>query len=76
MSRTTNLTAEAIEAIAAVTDSVTVLNDRYSQPVEQSDEACFYYPEVDPNSPVIFRGQCDLNLDVVTDFDAVAVSIT
>lgn len=75
MSRTTTLTAESVDAIDAVTRNLTVLNNRYYETIDHSDTACFYYPEVDGSSTVVFPGQCDENINVVTNFDAVGVSI-
>ncbi|KPI92172.1 Apolipoprotein D [Papilio xuthus] len=68
-SRTRQLSASAANSINQVVDRVNVLNSRYYQSIQQSDAACFYYPEPAPNTPVIFRGQCDPNIPVVTNFN-------
>lgn len=75
LSRTTSLSADAVAAIYAVTSNVTVLNDRYYQTVSHSDDACFYLPPPGGVGPTIFRGQCDDNIPVVSNFDAVEVCI-
>lgn len=74
MSRTRNLTPTAIENMNRVIDGVEVLNNRYYQLLDQSDTGCFYFPTPEPNRPVVFRGQCDPNINVVNDFNAAAVS--
>lgn len=74
MSREKSLNSSAITNINRVIDSMRVLNNRYFQYINHSDDACFYYPETGPN-PVIFRGQCDPNINVVTNFNASGVSI-
>ncbi|XP_041970035.1 uncharacterized protein LOC121726651 [Aricia agestis] len=71
LSRTTSLSTESQNAINAAVDSINVLNDRYYERIDHSDDACFYYPIPDGN-PVIFRGQCDESIEVVQNFDAVA----
>lgn len=53
---------------------IDVLNQRYYINVDHSDDACFYYPVADGN-PLVFRGQCDENIPVVTNFNAQAVCI-
>lgn len=74
MSRSRSLIPEAVNAIAATVDTITVLNNRYYEVVDHSDDGCFYLPP--PGAPiVIFPGQCDLSIPVVTDFNVTAVSI-
>ncbi|XP_013135715.1 PREDICTED: uncharacterized protein LOC106101136 [Papilio polytes] len=69
LSRTRQLSASATNSINQVVDRVNVLNSRYYQTIQQTDAACFYYPEPAPNTPVTFRGQCDPNIPVVTNFN-------
>ncbi|XP_050664604.1 uncharacterized protein LOC126965205 isoform X19 [Leptidea sinapis] len=68
MSRTDSLPAAATASINSVIDSIDVLDNRYFIAADQSDAACFYYPEPTP-SPVVFRGQCDQNINVVNNFN-------
>ncbi|XP_050354414.1 LOW QUALITY PROTEIN: uncharacterized protein LOC126776158 [Nymphalis io] len=72
LSRTSELTANAVERINQVVNRIDVLNSRYYARIDQSDAACFYYPTPGLTTPVIFRGQCDQNIPVVTNFDAAA----
>ncbi|CAK1583857.1 unnamed protein product [Parnassius mnemosyne] len=69
LSRTRDLTPTAINNINQVINNVDVLNNRFYEIINQSDDGCFYYPEPDGNI-VTFRGQCDPNIRVVTGFDA------
>ncbi|KPJ13950.1 Apolipoprotein D [Papilio machaon] len=69
LSRTRQLSTSAANSINKVIDRVNVLNSRYYRSIQQSDAACFYYPVPAPNTPVIFRGQCDPNIPVVTNFN-------
>ncbi|XP_069360734.1 uncharacterized protein [Maniola hyperantus] len=71
LSRTRELTTTAKAQIDRIVNSTNVLNERYYMKIEHSDNACFYYPIPD-GRPVVFRGQCDQNIPVVTNFDAVA----
>ncbi|XP_047994051.1 uncharacterized protein LOC125232436 [Leguminivora glycinivorella] len=68
LSRTTELTEAAVASINRIIDSVDVLNNRYFQAIDNSDAGCFYYPYADGN-PVVFRGQCNESIPVVTDFN-------
>ncbi|CAG9565651.1 unnamed protein product [Danaus chrysippus] len=70
MSRTRDLTQNAIQNINRVVDSIDVLNNRYYEVLDHSDNGCFYLPTPNPNSPVIFPGQCDPNINVVNNFRA------
>lgn len=67
---TTNSTA-ITEAIA----NVDVLDNIYYEPIDQSDETCFYLPDLAPGEPVVIPGQCDQNISVVQNFDAASVSV-
>ncbi|OWR44741.1 chlorophyllide A binding protein precursor, partial [Danaus plexippus plexippus] len=71
MSRTRDLSPNAIQNINRIVDSIDVLNNRYYEVLDHSDDGCFYLPTPDQNSQVIFPGQCDPNINVVTSFDAV-----
>lgn len=72
MSRTRSLSANAVNAIDQIIESIQVLSNRFYETVANTDDACFYYPE--PNrEPVVFRGICDQNIPVVTDFNALEV---
>ncbi|XP_049878078.1 uncharacterized protein LOC126375226 [Pectinophora gossypiella] len=69
MSRTRSLSANATTAINAAIRNIRVLNNDYYSPINNTDNACFYFPE--PNGlPVRFRGQCDESISVVTNFNA------
>ncbi|KAJ2953455.1 hypothetical protein O0L34_g1049 [Tuta absoluta] len=72
MSRTRSLTPAANERINQKVNEVRVLNDRYYKVVNNTDAACFYFPEPNPNQSVTFRGQCDLSIPAVANFNAVA----
>lgn len=73
LSRTRSLSEQANNGINQIINNVQVLNDRFYKVIDNSDEACFYYPE--PNGePVIFRGVCDENIPVVTNFETESVS--
>lgn len=47
---------------------IVVLNNTYFETIDQSDDACFYLPDLAPGEPVIIVGQCDPNIKVVQDF--------
>ncbi|KAI5642834.1 lipocalin / cytosolic fatty-acid binding protein family domain-containing protein [Phthorimaea operculella] len=72
MSRTRSLTPEANQRINQKINEVRVLNQRYFKVVNNSDADCFYFPEPNPNESVTFRGQCDLSIPALANFDAVA----
>ncbi|XP_047536967.1 uncharacterized protein LOC125070976 isoform X1 [Vanessa atalanta] len=71
LSRTRELTPTAIQNMNRIISTVEVLNNRYYTAISHADNDCFYYPIASPNTPVIFRGQCDTNINVVSNFDAV-----
>lgn len=73
LSRTRDLNDESRGIIDEKINSVQVLNDEYFNLREQSDIACFYYPEPVPGVPVTFRGQCDESIPVVQNFDLIRV---
>uniref|UniRef100_A0A2A4JVA8 Lipocalin/cytosolic fatty-acid binding domain-containing protein n=1 Tax=Heliothis virescens TaxID=7102 RepID=A0A2A4JVA8_HELVI len=70
LSRTSSLTAVATNSINQIMNSVDVLDAQYYQAVDQTDTGCFYFPEPDRDTTVVFPGQCDENIPVVSDFDA------
>ncbi|XP_064293123.1 uncharacterized protein LOC128682706 [Plodia interpunctella] len=69
LSRNETLPEESLASIDAIIYNVTVLDHRFYQTVNRSDEDCFYFPEAD-GRPVVFRGQCDQNIPVVQNFNA------
>ncbi|CAH2044979.1 unnamed protein product, partial [Iphiclides podalirius] len=69
LSRGRQLSANATNSINQIVNRIDVLNSRYYRVVDQSDSACFYFPAPEPNTPVVFRGQCDPNIPVVTNFN-------
>lgn len=75
LSRRRQLSNESRLVIDEIINSIPVLNHEYYIEKDHSDEACFYYPEVIPGQPVSFRGQCDENIEVVTDFELENVSL-
>ncbi|XP_075983119.1 uncharacterized protein LOC142981240 isoform X2 [Anticarsia gemmatalis] len=72
LSRTNTLTSAANIAINSIVDSIDVLNERYYQNIDRSANGCFYFPTPDANTPVVFPGQCDMNIPVVANFNPVA----
>ncbi|CAF4867626.1 unnamed protein product [Pieris macdunnoughi] len=64
------LSAEASRNIDNVMSNVVVLESRYYENVEQTDDACFYLPDLAPGEPVILEGRCDLDIPVVENFNA------
>lgn len=75
MSRTRQLSDNATIAINSIINLIDVLDAQYYNSRDHGAQACFYYPEPKPKEPVIFRGRCDDNITVVTDFDVGRVSI-
>lgn len=76
LSRTTNLSAQAIADMNAVINQTQGLRQQYYEATDQSEDACFYVPELNVNEAPIFRGQCDENVVGLTNFDASRVSVT
>ncbi|KAJ8723730.1 hypothetical protein PYW07_007710 [Mythimna separata] len=70
MSRSNSLTDSATNAINEIINRVDVLDARYFNPVDRTNVGCFYYPTPDSTSSVIFPGQCDESIPVVSDFKA------
>ncbi|XP_045485998.1 uncharacterized protein LOC110999208 isoform X1 [Pieris rapae] len=64
------LSTEANRNIDNVMSNVVVLDSRYYENVDQTDDACFYLPDLAPGEPVILDGQCDLDIPVVENFNA------
>lgn len=54
--------------------NITVLENRYYENINQTDNACFYLPKPEPGKPVTFVGQCDESIPVVSNFAAASVS--
>ncbi|KAL4702780.1 hypothetical protein ACJJTC_002320 [Scirpophaga incertulas] len=69
LSRTRSLPPIAIALLNEKIDQVNVLNNRYYVTIDQTDASCFYYPEVDSNTPLKFRGKCDQNIQAVSNFN-------
>ncbi|XP_022123845.2 uncharacterized protein LOC110999209 [Pieris rapae] len=69
LSRTNTLTADANANINAIINTVDALHEPYFTIAEQSYNACFYYPDIQVNEPVIFTGQCDENILVTNNFN-------
>lgn len=74
LSRTTSLSNQANAAIDIAISQTQGLDQQYYQATNQTDEACFYVPEVNVNEAPVFRGQCDDNIVGVTNFNATWVS--
>ncbi|CAK1550414.1 unnamed protein product [Leptosia nina] len=72
LSRSKILSAEGDRAISDAMQNIDVIDKRYFENIDQSDSACFYLPDVPMGSPVVFPGQCDLNIPVVRDFNVTA----
>ncbi|KAI8424832.1 hypothetical protein MSG28_006760 [Choristoneura fumiferana] len=70
LSRTRQLSPSANTAIDEVISSIVVLDNVYYEPVDQSDPACFFLPELEPGEPIILPGQCQTDIPVVQDFNA------
>ncbi|KAF9407326.1 hypothetical protein HW555_012606 [Spodoptera exigua] len=69
LSRSRVLSSTGNTAINNAIANIDVIDNRYFDSIDQSDAACFYLPELGPNDPVIFPGQCDLNIPVIQNFD-------
>ncbi|CAH0690320.1 unnamed protein product [Spodoptera exigua] len=68
-SRSNTLNENAINEINKVIERIEVLHQPYYYQVDRSPQGCFYFPEPDLSSNVVFRGQCDQNIRAVSDFD-------
>lgn len=75
LSRTKQLTAASSTAIDNAMANIDVVENRYFQSIDQSDQACFYLPEIAAGQPVIFPGQCDTTITGVNNFSPSRVSI-
>lgn len=75
LSRTKQLTTQAVNAINAVVNTVPVLDQRYFNIQNQSVEGCFYYPDPEPGTPVVFPGQCDESIQAVPNFNFNQVNV-
>ncbi|XP_013192152.2 uncharacterized protein LOC106136222 [Amyelois transitella] len=69
LSRRRELSSEFGDTINNIIDTVDVLRDDYYWPVNQTDDSCFFLPDLQPGELAIFPGQCDLNIPVVANFD-------
>lgn len=58
--------------MASLINNTKALEPQFYIPVNQSDEACFHYPE-QSGDQIILPGQCDPNIPVMQNFDAVKV---
>lgn len=67
----TNAAATAINQVVA---RIPVLNERYYQQRDHSDQGCFFYPEPEQGKPVVFPGQCDNTIQAVPNFNMASVS--
>lgn len=75
MSRTRELPNSVLPAINAIINATNVLDQRYYNVRNHSDDACFYYPQPVLGQAVLFRGKCDQNIAVVQNFDVAQVSV-
>lgn len=75
LSRTRQLPQSVQVQVNQVINSIVDLNDAYYQPADQSDDACFYFPEPSPDEVVEFRNECDENIPVQSNFNITAVNI-
>ncbi|XP_059047399.1 uncharacterized protein LOC131842848 [Achroia grisella] len=64
LSKTKSLSEESQERINNTVNEISVLDQQYYEPVNQSAEGCFYFPVPVPDQPVVFPGQCDENINV------------
>lgn len=69
LSRTGILTPQDNAAINEVITKTQGLTNKYYQITDQSDEACFYYPDITPNDSIIIPGQCDETISGFAPFD-------
>ncbi|KAA2235134.1 lipocalin/fatty-acid binding family protein, partial [Chitinophaga agrisoli] len=74
-SKARQLTAAAQNAMTPIITANRVLHQELYLTVDQSDRACFHYPE-QTGQQVILPGQCDTNIPVVQNFDANAYTGT
>lgn len=59
LSRTRELSAQANAIITGIiADTQELLQEYYGQ-TSQTDDDCFYIPDVDETQAVVFRGQCE-----------------
>lgn len=73
LSRTKQLVPESSTAIDVAANNIDVIQNKYFELISQSDESCFFYPDLSPGEPVIFPGQCDPNISGVANFNAARV---
>lgn len=70
------LTTQAENDINAVIRTIPVLDQRYYVRNNQSDEACFYFPDPEPGKVVEFPGKCDQTIQAEPRFNLTAVSLS
>lgn len=58
----------AVTAISNAMANNVVLEDKYFEKIDHSNEACFYLPELEPGEPVILPGPCDDNIEGIENF--------
>lgn len=73
LSRSKTLSAAANTAINNKISEVDVLHQQYYENIDQSEDACFFLPDLAPGEPVVFDGQCDRNIPIVQNFNAARV---
>uniref|UniRef100_A0A2A4JTG0 Lipocalin/cytosolic fatty-acid binding domain-containing protein n=1 Tax=Heliothis virescens TaxID=7102 RepID=A0A2A4JTG0_HELVI len=76
LSRTPQLTQQAVNDIALVVANTQGLNENYYQATSQSDASCFYYPAELIENEVRLPGQCDTSIRGVASFDINAFART
>lgn len=75
LSRRTTLSPEASLIMDKFIETTQGLNQDYYQPTNQTEDACFYIPEVNKNEAPRFRGQCETqNIVGVQGFDVERVN--
>ncbi|CAH2211561.1 jg11476 [Pararge aegeria aegeria] len=72
LGREKQLTNAAVTAINRVIANVPVLDDRYYETRDHSNQGCFYYPEPEAGKPVVFPGQCDPGIQAAANFNMTA----
>lgn len=73
LSRNRTLSASATNSINQALNVNEVLDERYFEPIDQSDDACFFFPEFN-DTVITLSGPCDESIRGVPNFDAAAVS--
>lgn len=68
LSRNKTLSSEAEAIMNNAINSTEGLYQSYYRPTSQTEDACFYIPEADRNTPPLFRGQCQ-DVQGMQEFD-------